>query len=334
MGTKGTSEFDAFKHPAGPAPCLLQSHAFRQRQDAHAGCRIQAQNRDPGSRLDAKAGPQAAAGTAMAYTVTAASARRQDGAFDLPGEVSASLAAAGLGPADGDVVVVSSKYVSYSQGRLVDMGVVAVSEEARALASKYTMSPALAELVLRESDRVIGGMPGFVMAETPGGLIAPNAGIDRSNGGGTAVLYPEDPHAQAEMLRRSILVRSGARVGIVISDSRLLPARAGTSGTAVACAGFDPVDDMRGRPDLDGAPLKVTVRAVADSLAAAANLAMGEGGESTPLAVARGSGASLSGRAVAPAETAIPHDRCAYTRSLAGAAPPRGWQEGVPPASV
>ena len=270
----------------------------------------------------------------MAYTVSAAAARRQDGAFDLPGEVAASLAVAGLGPADGDVVVVSSKYVSYSQGRLVDMDRVAASGEARALASEYSMSPALAELVLRESDRVIGGMPGFVMAETPGGLIAPNAGIDRSNGGGTAVLYPEDPHAQAELLRRSLLVRSGARVGVVISDSRLLPARAGTSGTAVACAGFDPVDDMRGRPDLDGAPLKVTFRAVADSLAAAANLAMGEGGESTPLAVARGSGASLSGRAVGPAETAIPHDRCAYTRSLAGAAPPRGWRADTLPASV
>lgn len=257
--------------------------------------------------------------TAVSYTVTAATSTRQGGPFDLAGEVSSSLAAAGLGPADGDIVVVSSKYVSYSQGRLVDMGRVAVSEEAAALASEYSMSPALAELVLRESDRIIGGMPGFVMAETPGGLIAPNAGIDRSNGGGTAVLYPEDPHGQAEMLRRSLLVGSGARVGVVLSDSRLLPARSGTAGTAVACAGFDPVDDVRGRPDLDGAPLKVTVRAVADSLAAAANLAMGEGGESTPIAVARGSGASLSGRPVGPAETAIPHDRCAYTRSLSGA---------------
>ena len=252
----------------------------------------------------------------MAYSVTAVAARRQDGAFDLHGEVLASLAAAGLGPADGDIVVVSSKYVSYSQGRLVDMEGVAASEEAAALAAEYSMSPALAELVLRESDRIIGGMPGFVMAETSGGLIAPNAGIDRSNGGGTAVLYPEDPRGQAESLRRSLLVRLGARAGVIISDSRLLPARAGTSGTAVACAGFDPVDDVRGKPDLDGAPLKVTIRAVADSLAAAANLAMGEGAESTPMAVVRGSGASLSGRAVGPAETAIPHDRCAYTRSL------------------
>ena len=116
------------------------------------------------------------------------------------------------------------------------------------------------------------------------------------------------------------LLRSGLRVGIVISDSRLLPARAGTAGTAVACAGFDPVDDARGRPDLDGSPLKVTVRAVADSLAAAANLAMGEAGESTPIAVARGSGASLTGRPLAAEETAIPGDRCAYMRSLSGAA--------------
>lgn len=252
----------------------------------------------------------------MAYSVTAVAARRQDGAFDLHGEVLASLAAAGLGPADGDIVVVSSKYVSYSQGRLVDMEGVAASEEAAALAAEYSMSPALAELVLRESDRIIGGMPGFVMAETLWGMIAPNAGIDRSNGGGTAVLYPEDPHGQAESLRRSLLVRLGARAGVIISDSRLLPARAGTSGTAVACAGFDPVDDARGKPDLDGAPLKVTIRAVADSLAAAANLAMGEGAESTPMAVVRGSGASLLGRAVGPAETAIPHDRCAYARSL------------------
>ena len=272
----------------------------------------------------------AAVTAAVAYTVTAVRARRQAGAFDLPGEALASLAAAGLGPADGDIVVVSSKYVSYSQGRLVDMGGVEVSEEAAALASGYSMVPALAELVLRESSRIVGGMPGFVMAETADGLIAPNAGIDRSNGGGTAVLYPEDPHGQAEVLRRSLLVRSGARVGVVISDSRLLPARAGTAGTAVACAGFDPVDDARGRPDLDGSPLKVTVRAVADSLAAAANLAMGEGNESTPMAVARGSGASLTGRPVRAEETAIPGDRCAYTRSMSGAAagprPPRPYK--------
>ena len=254
----------------------------------------------------------------MTYTVTAVQARRQAGSFCLLGEVSAALATAGIGPADGDIVVVSSKYVSYSQGRLVDMGGVAVSEEAAGLASEYSMIPALAELVLRESNRIVGGMPGFVMAETEDGLIAPNAGIDRSNGGGTAVLYPEDPHAQAEMLRRSFLVRLGVRAGVIISDSRLLPARAGTVGTAVACAGFDPVDDVRGRPDLDGAPLKVTFRAVADSLAAAANLTMGEGGESTPIAVARGSSASMSGRPIGPGETAIPHDRCAYTRSLTG----------------
>ena len=256
--------------------------------------------------------------TTMTYTISALATRRQDGPFELPNEISASFSAAEIEPADGDIVVVSSKYVSYSQGRLVCMSGVAVSEEAAALASEYSMSPALAELVLRESDRIVGGMPGFVMAETEGGLIAPNAGIDRSNGGGTAVLYPENPHWQAEMLRRSLLVRSGVRAGVIISDSRLLPARAGTVGTAVACAGFDPVDDVRGRPDLDGAPLKVTVRAVADSLAAAANLAMGEGGESTPIAVARGSGALLSGRPIGPGETAIPHDRCAYTRSLAG----------------
>lgn len=257
---------------------------------------------------------------ASSYTVYGVPARRQSGAFDLFGEISASLASAGLGPADGDIVVVSSKYVSYSQGRLVDLGGVAVSSGASALAAEYSISPALAELVMRESDRIVGGMPGFVMAETAGGLVAPNAGIDRSNGGGTAVLYPDDPYRQAERLRRAFLLSSGLRVGIVISDSRLLPARAGTAGTAVACAGFDPVDDVRGRPDLDGAPLKVTLRAVADSLAAAANLAMGEGGESAPIAVARGSGAVLTGRAVAAGETAIPGERCAYMRSLSGAA--------------
>ena len=257
----------------------------------------------------------------MAYTVEAVAAPRQRGAFDLSGEVLGALAAAGLAPADGDIVVVSSKYVSYSQGRLVGLDGVAPSAGARSLASEYSMSPALAELVLRESDRIIGGMPGFVMAETAGGLIAPNAGIDRSNGGGTAVLYPDDPRGAAEMLRRAIQIRTGARVGIIISDSRLLPARAGTVGMAVACAGLEPVDDARGRPDLDGAPLKVTVRAVADSLAAAANLAMGEGSESTPVAVARGTGAAVSGRPVDPGETAIPHSRCAYVRSLAGRAP-------------
>ena len=249
---------------------------------------------------------------------------RKLGRFSLFDDLVDALDASGTEIGDGDVVAISSKYVSASQGRVVDLGGVKAYPGVGDIAKRYGMPERFAEVVLRESDAILGGIAGFAMASVDG-ILAPNAGIDRSNsGGGAVVLYPHDPHGAAEGIRRKIFLRFQANVGVIITDSRLMPARAGTVGVAIACAGMEPVDDMRAQMDLDGNPLKVTVRASADSLATAANYGMGEGAESRPYAVIKGSNAGMTSRRAGPGEVAIPHDQCVYMRSLAGARPGPG----------
>ena len=108
-----------------------------------------------------------------------------------------------------------------------------------------------------------------------------------------AILYPTDPYLTAEEIRRKIFLKFFIHVGIILVDSRLMPARIGTSGVAVSCAGIEPVLDMRAKEDLDGNPLKVTFQAVVDNLATIANHKMGEGAESKPFAIVKNSGAKF-----------------------------------------
>jgi F420-0:gamma-glutamyl ligase len=105
-------------------------------------------------------------------------------------------------------------------------------------------------------------------------------------------------------------------VGIIIVDSRLMPARVGTTGVAIACSGIEPVEDLRSQKDLDGNPLKVTFQAVVDNLATIANHKMGEASESKPIAIVRDSGAKLTDRRIKPNEVAVSHDQCVYVRGL------------------
>lgn len=256
----------------------------------------------------------------MALEIHPLTAARKTGRFPLFDDLTEALEKNGVVLAGGDIVAVSSKYAAIAQGRVIDLAGIRTYPHGSRTAARYRMSAQFAEVVCRESDAVHGGMGGFAMSSTTGGIMAPNAGIDRSNagGGGTAVLYPDDPCGTAEYLRRTAFLRLACSIGIIMVDSRLMPARAGTTGVAIACAGIEPVTDMRARPDLDGIPLKVTVQATADGLAAAANHGMGEGAESRPYAVIRGSGARLTSRTVSAAESSVPHDQCIYVRSLRG----------------
>lgn len=240
----------------------------------------------------------------------------KEGPFDLYSDLASAAGAAG-GVRDGDVAVVSSKYAAASQGRLVRLAGVRAYPGGRLVASRYRVSAPLAELIHRESEEVLGGVSGFVMASWQG-MLAPNAGIDTSNArGGWAVLYPHEPHRAAEDLRRRLFVELGARAGVIFSDSRLMPSRAGTVAVSVACSGVRPVVDMRGAPDLHGRPLRVTMEAAADSLATAANHVMGEGAESAPYALVRGSGAALTSGPPRPGDRAVRPDSCVYARSFA-----------------
>ena len=251
----------------------------------------------------------------MQLTVLPLLADRMEGRFDLFGELQRALECNGTALEDGDVLVASTKYVSNSQGRIISLEDVRASKRGREAAKRYRLRPEIAEVVIRESEKILGGIGGFVITSSDS-IIAPNAGIDRSNAGDRIILYPTDPYGTAEQLRRRIFLEMSAHVGVILSDSRLMPARVGTSGVAIACAGIEPVLDMRARKDLDGNPLKVTFQAVADNLATIANHQMGEGAESRPFAVIRESGATLTDRSISPSEVAIDPDQCVYVRGL------------------
>ena len=187
-----------------------------------------------------------------------------------------------------DIVVISSKFVSTSERSLIDLKTVKVGKRARVLASKFKMDEKIAQVTLDESDYVVSGIPGFLLTISDG-MIAPNAGIDKSNcPQGKIILYPKDSFKTASELRKKFLKKYGIKIGIIISDSRLMPTRIGCTGIAVGVAGFNPVDDERGKRDLYGKKLKVTFKATADSLATIAVFMMGESNESIPIVVIRG----------------------------------------------
>ena len=245
------------------------------------------------------------------------SAPVQQAAFDLPAVVSEALARAPGGLRDGDVLAVSSKYAAISEGRVRRLAEVQVTPEAESLARRYGMQPAMAQLVLQEAGHIFGGIETGFLLTAKTGIISPNAGLDRSNiPAGHVVLFPARPYATAARLRRELRQRCGADVGVVLTDSWLMPGRLGTSGVALATAGFRPLRDERGRRDLFGNPMAVTQRGMADAISAAAQLVMGERDEATPLAVVRGSGVTLDKAPVTVADVAIPWQQCIYLESL------------------
>ena len=252
----------------------------------------------------------------MTLTVIPLKARYQKSEFDLFNEITKILSENGVLLENGDVIVISSKYIASSQGRILDSDKVTISENANHVSKKYKMDPKFVEIVLRESDKIFGGISGFIITSSDN-ILAPNAGIDKSNSNGTRlILYPENPYQIAEILKRKIFFDYSVHVGIIITDSRLMPARVGTVGVAIACSGLEPVKDLRGQHDLDGNPLKVTFQATADNLASIANHKMGEGSESQPIAIVRDSECELTSRKIEPTEMSISHEECVYVRGF------------------
>jgi coenzyme F420-0:L-glutamate ligase/coenzyme F420-1:gamma-L-glutamate ligase len=220
---------------------------------------------------------------------------------------------------NGDVLVISSKYVAISQGRVLEFDKVVPSQDAEKIGMKFHMKSKMAEIILRESDKIFGGIPGFVITASDN-IMAPNAGIDKSNTqSGTIVLYPNVPYLVAEHLRRKFLLRYNVHVGIIIIDSRLMPGRVGTVGIAISCSGIEPTSDLRGEKDLYGNVLKVTFQAIADDLASIANLKMGEGSDTTPCVLIRDSGVKLTDRKLRENDMAISYEQCVYVRGLGAA---------------
>jgi len=252
----------------------------------------------------------------MQLTVFPLLAERMEKKFDIFQELENTLQKNEIILEDGDIIVISTKYVSNSQGRIVDLEKIRVSEYGEKIANEFNLKPGMAEVIIRESDKIFGGIGGFVITSADN-IMAPNAGIDKSNAKkGKAILYPKDPYLIAEQIRRKIFLKLLIHVGVILVDSRLMPARIGTSGVAISCAGIEPVLDMRSKKDLDGNPLKVTFQAVVDNLATIANHKMGEGGESKPFAIVRNSGAKLTDRKINSSEMAIAPEQCVYVRGL------------------
>ena len=257
----------------------------------------------------------------MQLTVLPLLAKRMEGEFDVFEALFETLENNEEKLQDGDVIVISTKYISNSQGRLVDLPNVKISEKGNQVSKKYQLKPQIAEIIIRESDKIFGGIGGFVITSSDN-IMAPNAGIDKSNAKkDKIILYPTNPYLIAEQIRRKIFLKMFIHVGIILVDSRLMPARVGTSGVAIACAGIEPVLDMRSKKDLDGNPLKVTFQAVVDNLATIANHKMGEGAESKPFAIVRGSESKLTDRKITPLEMAVSPDQCIYVRGLSN--PPK-----------
>lgn len=210
--------------------------------------------------------------------------RRKNEGFDLFGAIIES----NFQFRSDDVLVISSKFVSMSERSLITLKNVKVTKRARALASKFKMNEKIAQVTLQESDYVVSGIPGFLLTINDG-MIAPNAGIDKSNcPQGKIVLYPKDSFKTAHELRKKFLKKYGIKIGVVISDSRLMPTRIGCTGIAVGVSGFTPVEDERGKRDLYGKKLRVTFKATADCLATIGVFMMGESNESIPVVVIRG----------------------------------------------
>jgi coenzyme F420-0:L-glutamate ligase / coenzyme F420-1:gamma-L-glutamate ligase len=215
-----------------------------------------------------------------------------------PGDDLAALLAAAVERrtgelARGDVLVVAQKIVSKAEGRYVDLARIEPGAEAQRLAGDTEKDPRLVQVILDESRRIVRHRPGVLIVEHRLGYVMANAGIDRSNvdpamGADPVLLLPRDPDASAAALRERLSARFGVAPAVIVSDSFGRAWRCGTTGIALGAAGLPALLDMRGHPDLYGRALRVTEIGVADEIAAAASLLMGQADEAVPAALLRG----------------------------------------------
>lgn len=217
---------------------------------------------------------------------------------DLSTFIETSLAEAGLTLTDGDILVVASKVVSRAEDRFVELDDVTVSAAAAEIAERVQKDPRLVQLILSESSAVSREAPGVLIVRHRLGLVSANAAIDTSNAAPAdcpederpnwVLLLPVDPDKSAEALRDQLATRSEARIGVIISDSLGRPFRLGTVGAAIGVAGVPALWDQRGAADLHGKTLEYTFTALADQVAAAADMVAGQAGEGRAVVLVRG----------------------------------------------
>jgi len=212
---------------------------------------------------------------------------------DLAGIILDALSTSGLVLQAGDVVVLAQKIVSKAEGRLIELRGIEPSPEAVEIATRSDKDPRVVQLILDESDEVLRVRPGAIIVVHRLGFVAANAGIDQSNIGNgddddRVLLLPLDPDGTCDRLRGELKARTGIDVAVVIIDSIGRAWRNGTVGTAIGVSGMAGLLDLRTKPDLFGRPLKTSELGLADELASAASLVMGQSSEGRPIVLARG----------------------------------------------
>ncbi len=211
---------------------------------------------------------------------------------ELAAIIAAATEALNYVPVDGDVLVISQKIVSKAEGRRVSLTEVTPSARAREVAKASDKEPALVELILRESDSVLRVRPGLIIVRHRLGIVLANAGIDQSNVGDrsspSVLLLPENPDRSAAQIKAALSGRFDCRLAVLIIDSVGRAWRQGVVGLTIGSAGIAPLLDLLGTPDRDGRELAVTEVALADQIAAAASLLMGEAAEGIPAVWLRG----------------------------------------------
>jgi coenzyme F420-0:L-glutamate ligase/coenzyme F420-1:gamma-L-glutamate ligase len=194
-----------------------------------------------------------------------------------------------IGVEDGDVFVFTQKIVSKSEGRIVSLREIAPSDVALRFGERWGRDPKLVEVALREAQRVVRMDRGVLITETAHGLVCANSGVDASNVGSaeTVCLLPRDPDSSAAALSAGIRERTGKSVAVLVTDTFGRPWREGQTNVAIGVAGMEPLADYRGQVDPLGRHLAASVVAIADEIAAAAELVMGKL-DRIPVAVVRG----------------------------------------------
>ncbi len=209
---------------------------------------------------------------------------------DLASMIVDAARAQGTELMDGDIVVLSHVIVSRAEGRTVDLKDVEPSPIAERFAELTMKDPRLVEVVLGDSRAVRRMAPGVLITETRQGFVCANAGVDKSNvpGEDVVALLPEDPDKSAEVFRRRVLELSGRRIAVIVCDTHGRGHRDGEVNVTVGASGLSVIRDRRGEFDLFGYELKVKRTAVADELASAAELVIGQADEGIPVAIIRG----------------------------------------------
>jgi coenzyme F420-0:L-glutamate ligase/coenzyme F420-1:gamma-L-glutamate ligase len=211
---------------------------------------------------------------------------------DLPGLILDAVRAENLELIDGDIIVVSQKIVSKAEGLLVDISTVKPSRRAINFSRRTTKDPRLVELILRDSKKVVRADPQALVVQRRNGFVCINAGVDKSNVRGPTVYsrLPEDADSSSNQLRSQLEKLSGRKLGVMVADTYSRPFRVGQVEFAIGVSGIEPIVDYRGQKDLFGYELRYKFVALADEVAAAAELVMGQGTEQVPVAIVRGLG--------------------------------------------